>query len=476
MYDVTIIGAGVVGAFVARELSRYKLKICLLDREMDVAMGTSRANSAIIHAGYDAEPGTRKAELNVMGNMMMEQVCRELKVPFKRIGSLVLCFKEEDIPGLQTLLNKGVQNGVKGLDILSGDEVRRLEKNISKEVKAALLAPSAAIVCPYELTLSAAENAVNNGAGLKLNCSVTGIEFEDGVFRLHTSKGELQSRYVVNAAGVYADNIANMLGDFSFSISARKGEYILYDKKLGDFVQRVIFQLPSEKGKGVLVTPTVDGNLLAGPTAVEVKDKEDVATTAAGQEEVLERARMSVPGLSKRNVIHSFSGLRATPSGHDFVIGPSRVNERFINAAGIESPGLTAAPAIGTKVAEILKDCGLELAEKDNFGPHNSHIGRLFSQDEATINDMIRKDPAFGRIVCRCEKISEGEIISNIHRTIGAVNLDALKRRTRLGMGRCQGGFCTCRAVELLSGELGIPMEEVTKAGAESRLLAGKIK
>ena len=476
MYDVVIIGAGVVGAFIARELSRYSLKICVIEKESDVAMGSSRANSAIVHAGYDAESGTLKAELNIRGNRLMEQIAHELSVPFKRIGSLVLCFDEKDIPRLHDLKTRGEKNGVQDLAILSGTQVRQIESSLSEKVVEALYAPSAGIVCPYELTLSAAENAMDNGAELLLDCMVEGISFENGIFCLSTSRGQLQSRYVVNAAGLYSDTIANMLGDHSFSIKPRKGEYILYDKKLGNLVERVVFQLPTDKGKGVLVTPTVDGNLLAGPTAEEVNDRNDLATTAAGMEAVLDKARLSVPILDKKGIIHSFAGLRAVSSSHDFIIRPSGINPRLIHAAGIESPGLTAAPAIGLKVVEVLRDSGLELKEKNGFNPENKHIKRFSSLDEAEINELVKTDPAYGSIVCRCEKVTEGEIVGNVHRTLGAKNLDALKRRTRLGMGRCQGGFCSCRTVEILSRELGIPMESVTKSGGSSALLVGKTK
>ncbi len=476
MYDVVVIGAGVVGAFIARELSRYCLKICVLEKEPDVAMGSSRANSAIVHAGYDAKPGTLKAELNVQGNRMMEQAAHELGVPFKRIGSLVLCFDEKDIPKLHDLKRQGEENGLQDLVIVSGEEVRKLERNVSEKVVAALYAPSAGIVCPYELTLSAVENAMNNGAELLLDCRVREIAFESGIFRLSTTRGEIQSSYLVNAAGLFSDEIANRIGDFSFSIHPRKGQYILYDKKLGNLVEKVIFQLPTEKGKGVLVTPTVDGNLLAGPTAEDQDSREEVTTTAEGQAEVLEKARLSVPALDKKGIIHAFAGLRASSSSHDFILRPSGENPRMIHAAGIESPGLTAAPAIALKVVEILKAGGMELRENGSFSPENKHTARFNDLCEAEINQLVKTDPRYGKIVCRCEKVTEGEIAGNIHRTLGAKNLDALKRRTRLGMGRCQGGFCSCRAVEILSGELGIPMESVTKSGGNSTLLVGRTK
>lgn len=476
IYDVAIIGAGVTGAFIARELSRYQVSICIIEKETDVAMGTSKANSAIVHAGFDAKPGTLKALLNVRGNGLMDRIAKELNVPFKRIGSLVLCFQESDIYKLYELQEKGIDNGVKGLEILWGDRLRQMEPNISKNVVAALYAPSAGIICPYELTLNAAENAVDNGAELKLECEVKRIRIEKGLFYLTTTTGEIQSRYLVNAAGIYSDAISNMVGDQSFSINPRKGEYILYDKKYGKLVNSIIFQLPLGRGKGVLVTPTVDGNLLIGPNAQEIFDKADFATSSSGMEEILMEAGRSVPAINTRDIITSFAGLRAGTVTGDFVIRASLANNKLLHAAGIESPGLTAAPAIGERIAELLMVNGLSLIAKSNFNPIRAPIKRFREMDENELNETVKKQPGYGRIVCRCEKVTEGEVVDSIHRTIGATNLDAVKRRTRAGMGRCQGGFCSCRVVEILSRELGIPMEQVTKSGGNSRLLAGKIK
>lgn len=475
-YDVAIIGAGVTGSFIARELSRYNLNVCLLEKEADVAMGTSKANSGIVHAGYDAEPGSLKAKLNVQGNRMMAQIAEELSVPFKRIGSLVLAFDDHDMAHVKALYQKGLANGVPAMEVIGKEQVKRMEPNLSQDVVGALYAPTGGIVCPYELTLGAAENAVANGVVLKLGCTVEDICMDKDKFRLMTSTGEIKCKYVINAAGVYADTIAGMIGDESFSIHPRKGEYLLLDKSQGDIVRTVVFQPPTKMGKGILVTPTVDGNLLVGPTAQNIDDKENVATTAAGLNQVVQGAGKSVPSFNVREVITSFAGLRATPSTDDFVIGPSTVSDKFINAAGIESPGLSAAPAIGDYAAGILKKSGLVLEQKENFTPIRKPVYRFREMKDEQRNEMIKRDPKYGKIICRCESVTEGEIVDCIHRPVGARNLDAVKRRTRAGMGRCQGGFCAPKIVEILSRELDIPMEEVTKMGGKSGILVGKTK
>lgn len=476
VYDVIIIGAGVSGAFAARELSRYNVSVCLIDKEADVAVGTSKANSAIIHAGYDAKYGSLKARLNVRGNKLMDQITGELAVPYSKTGSLVLCFDESDMYKLYELKENGELNGVEDLRIMAADELQELEPNISKKAVAALYAPSAGIICPFELTLGAAENAVENGAHIKLECEVKDISFENNRFILKTNDGQLESRYLVNAAGLFADSISRMAGDSTFSIRPRKGENLLFDKKAGNIVNKVIFQLPSQKGKGVLVTPTVHGNLLAGPTAEEIDEKNELSTSQVGLAKVINAAKTSVPDLNIKEVITSFAGLRAGPSTGDFIIKASDINNKLIHAAGIESPGLTAAPAIGEMVVELLRENGLALTPKEDFIPIRKKPIRFTELDQNQIEETIKNDSRYGRIVCRCEKVTEGEVTACIHSVIGARNLDGVKRRTRSGAGRCQGGFCTPRVVEILSRELDIPMEEVTKNGGKSRLLIGKTK
>nr|WP_273323369.1 NAD(P)/FAD-dependent oxidoreductase [Vallitalea guaymasensis] len=476
MYDISIIGAGVTGSLIARQLSKYNLKVCLLEKESDVAMGTSKANSAIVHAGYDAKPGSLKAKLNVRGNEMMGDIAKELYVPFKRIGSFVIAFDEDDMEQIKTLYDYGIKNNVPDMKILTKEEVREMEPNMSDEVIGALHAPTAGIVCPYELTLAAAENAVDNGVELILDCAIKDINKVDDKFELDTTRGKIVSKYVINAAGLFSDDISAMAGDDSFKINPRKGEYLLLDKRQGNVVNKVIFQPPTVMGKGILVTPTVDGNLLLGPTAENIFDKDDISTTSIGLDTVIKGAVKSIPSVNTRDVITSFAGLRASSSVGDFVIEKSQKVDGLINVAGIESPGLSAAPAISEYVMEILKSMDIELKEKDDYISTRKPVYRFREMDESERDELIKKDPLYGNIICRCETITEGEIVDCIHRSIGASNLDAVKRRTRAGMGRCQGGFCTPRVVDIIARELNIPKEQVTKMGGKSKVLVGKTK
>lgn len=476
IYDISIIGAGVTGSLIARQLSKYNLKVCLLEKESDVAMGTSKANSAIVHAGYDAKPGSLKAKLNVRGNEMMGDIAKELYVPFKRIGSFVIAFDEDDMEQIKTLYDYGIKNNVPDMKILTKEEVREMEPNMSDEVIGALHAPTAGIVCPYELTLAAAENAVDNGVELILDCAIKDINKVDDNFELDTTRGKIVSKYVINAAGLFSDDISAMAGDDSFKINPRKGEYLLLDKRQGNVVNKVIFQPPTVMGKGILVTPTVDGNLLLGPTAENIFDKDDISTTSIGLDTVIKGAVKSIPSVNTRDVITSFAGLRASSSVGDFVIEKSQKVDGLINVAGIESPGLSAAPAISEYVMEILKSMDIELKEKDDYISTRKPVYRFREMDESERDELIKKNPLYGNIICRCETITEGEIVDCIHRSIGASNLDAVKRRTRAGMGRCQGGFCTPRVVDIIARELNIPKEQVTKMGGKSKVLVGKTK
>lgn len=472
MYDVIIIGAGVSGTAVARELSRYRVKACVLEKEEDVCCGTSKANSGIVHAGYDAEPGTLKARLNVRGNELMERLAGELDFPFKRSGSLVICRDAEGMPALRRLYDKGIQNGVPGMKILNRDEVLEMEPNVADDVYAALYAPTAGIVCPFSLNIALAENAYMNGIDFKFDTEVQGIVRIEKGYEIRTDNGTFQTRYVVNAAGVYADKFHNMVSRKKIHITPRRGDYCLLDKNAGSHVGRTIFTLPTKYGKGVLVTPTVHGNLLVGPTAVDVKDKEGTNTTAAGLDEVITKAGQSVKDLPMRQVITSFAGLRAHEDGDEFVIGEADGAEGFIDCAGIESPGLTSAPAIGEMVAGILQE-KLHLEKKAHFIAERKGIldpDTLTKEERA---ELIRREPAYGNIICRCEMITEGEIIDAIRRPLGAKSLDGVKRRTRAGMGRCQSGFCAPRTMEILARELGIGMSDITKSGGESKLVVG---
>ena len=473
MYDAVIIGGGAVGCAVARWLSRYRLRICLLERGEDVCMGTSKANSAICHAGFDAPVGSAKARFNVEGSRMMEALSRQLDFPYRRCGALVLCFNETDIPRLEELKARGECNGVEGLTVLDRDALRRQEPRVAPEAVAALYAPTSAIICPFGMTIALAENAAANGCEFRFDTEVQRIRHQDGGFLLETSRGPLESRTVICAAGVHGDTFHNQLCESQLHIVPRRGEYCLLDRRDGGLARHTIFQLPSAMGKGVLVTPTVHGNLLVGPTAEDQEDKGCTATTAAGLRRVAETASRSVPNLPMRDVITSFAGLRAHLVGgdDDFIVGESA--DGFFEAVGIESPGLSSAPAIGRYLAGLAAE-KLGAAEKDDFIAERRDIPRPREMDFAARQALIERDPAYATVVCRCEEITEGEIREAIRR--GARSLDGVKRRVRAGMGRCQGGFCTPRVLELLHEELGTPMTELTKCGGESRLLAGRTK
>ncbi len=472
-YDVVVIGSGVIGCAVARELSRYQLKICVLEKEEDVCSGTSKANSAIVHGGFDAEPGTLKAKFNIQGSRMMEDLSKELDFDYKRNGSLVLCFAKEDRPALQALYEKGVKNGVEGMSIIGGDEVRKMEPNIEDTVVAALHVPSGGIVCPFGLTIALAENACDNGVEFRFLTEVEHIEKMEEGYRVKTNQGEIEASCVVNAAGVYADTIHNDVSEKKLHITARKGDYCLLDKEAGNLVGHTIFQLPTKMGKGVLVSPTVHGNLLTGPTATDVEDREQTATAAEELDSLMSRAALSVKGIPFRQLITSFAGLRAHEDGDDFVIGEAEDAPGFFDAAGIESPGLSSAPAIGQWLAEKVAE-KLNAAKKEDWNGNRKGIVRpeLLSKEERA--ELIRKNPAYGTIICRCEGVSEGEIVDAITRTLGAKSLDGIKRRVRQGMGRCQAGFCTPRTMEILARELGIRMEAVCKNAPGSEMLKGQ--
>lgn len=474
-YDVIIIGAGVSGAASARELSRYKVKACVIEKEEDVCCGTSKANSAIVHAGYDAAEGSLMAKLNVRGNEMMEELSKELDFPFKRCGSLVICLNESDMPNLQALYERGVANGVKDLRIIGREEVLEMEPNVSDEVVAALYAPTAGIVCPFHMNIAFAENAYANGVEFRFNTEVQEIRKLEEGFELHTGKGIYTAKYVVNAAGVYADVFHNMVSEKKIHITPRRGDYCLLDKSAGKHVSRTIFALPGKYGKGILVTPTVHGNLLVGPTAIDVEDREGTNTTREGLDQVISKSGMSVKNIPMRQVITSFAGLRAHEDGHEFIIEEVEDAKGFIDCAGIESPGLSSAPAIGVMVADILKEkMGLE--EKEDFIDTRKGI---LNPEELTKEEriaLIKENPAYGNIICRCEMITEGEIIDAIRRPLGARSLDGVKRRTRAGMGRCQSGFCSPRTMEILARECNMSMFDITKSGGDSRIVVGTNK
>ena len=470
-YDVTIIGAGITGAMAARELARYDLKLCILDAASDVAMGATKANSAIVHAGFDAKEGTLKARFNVEGSKMFEQVCKELGAKYKRIGALVVGFSDEDKDTLEELYERGKRNGVEELKLIdSREELEKLEPNIGETVVCALYAPTSAITCPYELCIAAVGNAMDNGAELKLSYKVTSIEKDGESFVINN---ELRTKVIINAAGCHADEVARMAGDDSFTITPRRGEYVLLDREAGGTARHTIFRCPSAMGKGILVTPTVDGNLLLGPTAENIEDKEDKTTTLEGQALVKRSGIEQVENIDLRKAITSFTGLRSVGSTGDFII--TEPVKGFINAAGIESPGLSSAPAIALYLAEMVgKD--IELKEDPNFDPirRPAHYFSEMSLEEK--NEKIKEDPAFGHIICRCETVTEGEILEAMRTNPKPTDLDGIKRRTRAQMGRCQGGFCSPYIVEIIAKELGIDETEVTKMGGKSKVLIGYTK
>ena len=473
MYDVLIIGAGVTGCAVARWLSRYHASVCVVEKEEDVCCGTSKANSAIVHAGFDAKNGTLMAKLNVRGSEMMEELSRELDFSYDRCGSLVLCLSEDDLPKLKELYENGVRNGVRDLEIIDRERLVEMEPNVSDNAVAALWAPTGAICCPFEMTLAFAENASVNGVEFRFDTLVQSVTRDGDAWIAETDKGVITAKAIVNASGVYADLFHNSVCEEPIHITPRRGDYYLLDHTAEGFVRHTIFQLPGKFGKGVLISPTVHGNVIVGPTAVDVEDREGTNTTADGLNDAARKAALSVKNLPLRQVITSFAGLRAHEDGHEFIVGETSPD--FFDCAGIESPGLSSAPAIGEMAAELIaRKYGL--TEKENVILERKGIldPKTLSREEW--NELIRKEPAYGQIICRCESVTEGEILDAIHRPLGARSLDGVKRRTRAGMGRCQAGFCSPRVMEILSRELNIPLSGITKNGKGSELIVGVTK
>ena len=472
--DVVVIGGGIVGTAILRELSKYDLKCVLVEKEPDVALGTTKANSAILHAGFDAPTGSLKAITNVRGNQLYHELEKELNLDIKWTGSLVAAVTDEQVETLKELLERGKANGVKGLKILNHEEVLAQEPNL-QSVKAALWAPTAGVCWPFGAAIAFAQCAVQNGAEVIRSCKVLGFVKENGkIAGVETNKGTIACKYVVNAAGVYADEIAKLAGDESFTITPRKGEYILFDKTAcSSLVYGVVFPCPTKKSKGILVCTTTHGNTFIGPNANEVEGKEDKAVTTEGMNEIIAAARKLVPNLPMGAAITQFAGLRAVSSTGDFVMGVSDACENLYNAAGMQSPGLTAAPSVGEMIAkEIARVSGAKA--KPDFKaalPKVKAFCRMTRKEQAA---QIAADSLYGRVICRCETVTEGEIVAAINSPVGATTVDGVKRRTRAGMGRCQGGFCGPRVTQIIARELNIPIPEVLKEREDSHMFYEK--
>lgn len=477
---VVIVGAGIVGSTIARELSKYETDVVVVEKETDVAFGSpTKANTGVIHPGFDDPPGTVRAEHCSRGNALWHNIAREVAAPFEEVGSLVVALKDEEVEVLKELKRRGDANGVPDLEIVvDNGKLRRMEPHLNTGAVAALLAPTAAITSPYELAIAMMENAVRNGVRTCFETEVTGITVkQDRVRGIQTTRGEIEAQFVINAAGLWADRISAMVGPNQFTIHPRKGEYYILDKKAGDLARHVIFPTPSPISKGIVVTPTVEGNTLVGPNAQDIDDKRDMATTHSGLAEVWAGACKLIPSMAdkKNMIITNFCGLRPEPDTKDFIVGSSQTIRGFINAAGMRSPGLTAAPSVALKVVDLLTESGAELRRKSAFDPRRKPIDKPMRRlDLMSAQSLIKQDPNYGYVVCRCEHVTKGEILEAIRR--GATTLDGVKFRTRAGMGRCQGGFCGPHVLKLMSEELAIPAQSITKRGRGSRVLLGRAK
>ena len=474
-YDVLIIGCGVTGAAAAYELSRFELSVGVVERSNDVGCGATKANSAILHAGYDPEPGTLCARLNVEGVRLAKEICEKLSVLRRELPSFVLAFNETEMELVRELKRRGDANGVEGTEVLSREQVLAIEPSVNPEILGALYAPHSAIVDPWEYTCAMAETAVVNGAEVNLSCEVTSIEKTDDIFTVHTTGGDFSAKYIVNAAGCYAAKIAAMVGDNSITPVNLCGQYYVLDKCEGRKVNSVVFRCPDKNGKGVLVSPTVHGNLIVGPDAYTVEDGDTVGTVANTLPKLKPSGLRSVPGIDYRQVIHEYAGVRPATTDSDFVINVSPACENFINLAGIKSPGLSAAPAVALEGVKLLRECGLETKEKANFKDERKVVrfNRLSDGEKA---EIIKENPLYGQIICRCETVTEGDIVAAIHRPIVPRSIDAIKRRTGAGLGRCQGGFCSPRVHEILARELGVSPLDIPLGKDGSYILTGKTK
>lgn len=474
VYDVAIIGAGITGCSLAYELGKYNVKAIVIEKENDVSVGTTKANSAIVHGGYDPETGTLMAKYNVAGNERIKELCGKLDVPYKQIGALVCAFSEEEVKHVEALKERGIANGVPGLEVWDQAKVREEEPNISDEVVAALYSPTTGIVSPWELAIALAETAATNGVEFMLNAEVTNITKAGDVYTVETPAGNVEAKYICNAAGVYADKVNEYVCKKSFTILPNKGEYYLLDKSQGSLVNHVIFQCPNEKGKGVLVSPTVHGNLIVGPDS-QPSAADDLSTTTDGLNFVRTTALKSVPTINYRESIRNFAGVRARTAVHDFFIFEDKEQKGFFNISGMASPGLTSAPAIAVDLVKMLGESGLELVEKENV-VNTRKVNRFKHMSHEERAALIKENPLYGKIICRCETVTEGEIVDALHRPIVPTSIDGIKRRCNAGMGRCQGGFCGPRVQEIIARELNMPLEDVYQDRVGTVIITGETK
>lgn len=473
-YDVVIIGAGVTGASIARKLSAYKLKVALVEKECDVSFGVSKANSGIIHGGFHYDSSVLKSRLEVQGNMMYDQLKKELHFPFKRCGILVAAFSSEQMRRVEELYQNGVNNKVIGIELCNRDRIHYLEPKLNPDVVGGLYAPGGGIIEPYRFVFSLIESAQKNGLDLYTDFEVSGATREGDMYTVKAADGRsLQTRWAVNAAGLFADTVSGIFGGEKFEIKARKGEEFLLDRNASAHTSKVIFPVPDGVTKGMLVIPTVEGTTMVGPTAMLVEDKEDLATSRGNFAKVFYSARRLVPSVSERDIITSFAGLRPAMEGNDFFIKVSDEAANFVQVAGIQSPGLTAAPAIGEYVKDLLKKAGLPLVEKPDYDPNIDRLPLFREASREELDKLIQENPQYADIVCRCENISEAEIVASIRK--GHVTLDGIKFYTRARMGRCQGGFCTYRILKIIERETGMKIEEITKRGAGSYLVQNSV-
>ena len=476
MFDVVVIGAGIVGSFVARKLASYELSVAVLEKEPDVGNVTTMANSAIVHSGYDPVPGTLKAKLNVLGNKMMDKVCEELDVEMERIGSLTVALYDEQLPMLQSLAQRSKENGVE-VKILNAEETLKLEPHLNPQVKGSLFAPTAGIVNPFTLSVHAMENAVDNGVKLFLNEKVVNINKESGFYNIICESGNsYQAKVIINAAGIYSDVIHKMVEPIDYTITPRKGEYFILDHYTDDLVKHTIFPLPSEKGKGILVTPSIGGTYLIGPSAEAMPSKDDVSTDKPTLDDVRRQALDMVPSIPFNQVIRTFAGSRPTPSTHDFVIGYAKCDNHFINLSGIESPGLVSAPAIAEYVVSEYLAKVVDLKENKNYNPNVKKRPALNKMSVEEKKAFIKKNPTYGEIICNCEKVSLGEILFEMNTSVPPTTIKAVKKRTRAGFGKCQGGFCQPLVTKLIAEKFNIPLNKVLFQKEGSYVIPYKLK